>query len=61
MAHAREALALASERYKFSLGSILDLVAAIAFMTSSEVGLAEARYEYQASQVALNYAVGEQP
>jgi len=61
VAHAREALALASERYKFSLGSILDLVAAIAFMTSSEVGLAEARYEYQASQVALNYAVGEQP
>ena len=61
VAHAREALTLASERYKVSLGSILDLVAAIAFMTSSEVGLAEARYEYQASQVALHYAVGIQP
>ena len=59
--HAREALALASERYKFSLGSILDLIAASALMTSAEVGLAEARYEYQASQVALSYAVGEQP
>ncbi|HTL63307.1 MAG TPA: TolC family protein [Nitrospira sp.] len=61
VAHAREALNLASERYKVSLGSILDLVAAIAFMTASEVGLAEARYEYQASRVALNYAVGAQP
>ncbi|HKT33402.1 MAG TPA: TolC family protein [Nitrospira sp.] len=59
--HAREALALASERYKFSLGSILDLIAATAFMTSAEVGLAEAHYEYQASQVALQYAVGNQP
>jgi outer membrane protein TolC len=61
VAHAREALSLATERYKVSLGSILDLVAAIAFTTSSEVGLAEARYEFMASQVALNYAVGAQP
>ena len=59
--HAREALTLATERYKVSLGSILDLVAAMAFMTTSDVGLAEARYEYQASQVALQYAVGAQP
>ena len=58
--HAREALALASERYKFSLGSMLDVIAATAFMTSAEVGLAEARYEYQASQVALMYASGGQ-
>jgi len=56
--HAREALALASERYKFSLGSLLDVIAATAFMTAAEVGLAEARYEYQASQVALMYASG---
>ncbi|HEU4686473.1 MAG TPA: TolC family protein [Nitrospira sp.] len=61
VAHAREALALADERYKFSLGSILDLITATAFLTSAEVGLAEARYEYVASQVALNYATGEQP
>ena len=59
--HAREALALATERYRSSLGSILDVIASTALLTSAEVGLAEARYEYQASQVALNYAVGEQP
>jgi outer membrane protein len=61
VAHAREAFDLASERYKFSLGSILDLITAAAFLTSAQVGLAEARYEYQASQVALNYAIGGQP
>jgi outer membrane protein TolC len=59
--HAREALALARERYKNALGSILDVMTATAFLTSAEVGLAEARYEYQGSQVALNYAIGGRP
>jgi outer membrane protein TolC len=58
LSHAREALALANERYKFSLGSILDVMTATALFTSAEVGLAEARYEYEAGQVALTYAVG---
>jgi len=60
VSHAREALALASERYKRALGSILDVITATAFLTSAEVGLAEARYEYEASQFALNYATGAQ-
>ena len=59
--HAREAVALASQRYKYALGSILDLMTATAFVTSAEVGLVESRYEYQASQVALGYATGAQP
>lgn len=58
VATAREALTLARERYKAALGSILDVVTATADLLSAEVGLAESRYEYQASEAALSYATG---
>jgi outer membrane protein len=56
--HAREAMTLAQERYKASLGSILDVVTATADLLSAEVGLAESQYDYQASETALSYATG---
>ncbi len=58
IAHAREALALAQERYKVGLGSILDVVAATADLLSAEVGLATAQYDFLASDAALAYATG---
>ncbi|TKB70473.1 MAG: TolC family protein [Nitrospira sp.] len=58
VAHAREALTLARERYKVGLGSILDVTTAAADLLSAEVGLAESQYEYQASEAALAYATG---
>jgi outer membrane protein TolC len=58
VAHAREALTLARERYKASLGSILDVTTATTDLLSAEVGLADAQYEYRASEAALAYATG---
>lgn len=58
VAHAREALVLAQERYKASLGSILDVVTAMADLRSAEVDLATAQYEVLASDAALAYATG---
>ncbi|WP_455388521.1 TolC family protein [Petrachloros mirabilis] len=58
VAHAREALTLASERYKAGLGSILDVVTATSDLLSAEVGLAEAQYDYRASDAALVYSTG---
>ncbi|HJU06719.1 MAG TPA: TolC family protein [Nitrospiraceae bacterium] len=58
VAHAREAFALARERYKAGLGSILDVTTATADLLSAEVGVAEARYDYRASDAALAYATG---
>ena len=58
VAHAREALTLARERYKASLGSILDVTTATTDLLSAEVELAEAQYEYRASEAALAYATG---
>lgn len=58
VAHAREALALAQERYKVGLGSILDVVTATADLLSAEVGLATAQYDFLASDAALAYATG---
>lgn len=58
VAHAREALTLARERYKASLGSILDVTTATTDLLSAEVGLAEAQYDYRASEAALAYATG---
>ena len=56
--HAREALTLASERYKVGLGSILDVTTATTDLLSAEIGLAEAQYEYRASEAALAFATG---
>ena len=58
VAHAREALTLARERYKANLGSILDVTTAATDLLSAEVGLAEAQYDYRASEAALAYATG---
>jgi outer membrane protein len=58
VAHAREALTLARERYKASLGSILDVTTATTGLLGAEVGLAEAQYGYRASEAALAYATG---
>jgi outer membrane protein len=58
VAHAREALTLARERYKAGLGSILDVTTATTDLLSAEVGLAEAQYDYRASEAALAYATG---
>lgn len=58
VAQAREALTLARERYKASLGSILDVTTATTDLLSAEVGLAEAQYDYRASAAALAFATG---
>lgn len=58
VAHSREALTLARERYKASLGSILDVTTATTDLLSAEVGLADAQYDYRASEAALAYATG---
>lgn len=58
VAHAREALTLARERYKASLGSILDVTTATTDLLSAEVGLAESQYDYRASEAALAFATG---
>jgi outer membrane protein len=58
VAFAREALTLARERYKTGLGSILDVTTATADLLSAEVQLADAQYEYRASDAALAFATG---
>lgn len=58
VAHAREALTLARERYKAGLASILDVTTATAQLLRAETGLAEAQYSYLASDSALAYATG---
>jgi len=58
VAFAREALTLARERYKAGLGSILDVTTATAGLLSAEVELADAQYEYRASDAALAFATG---
>lgn len=58
VAHSREALTLARERYKAGLGSILDVTTAATDLLGAEVGLADARYDYRASDAALSYATG---
>jgi outer membrane protein len=58
VAHAREALALARERYKAGLASILDVTTATADLLAAETGLAEAQYSYLAGDSALAYATG---
>lgn len=58
VAYAREALTLARERYKAGLGSILDVTTSTTDLLSAEVGLADAQYDYRASEAALAYATG---
>lgn len=58
VAHAREALTLARERYKANLGSILDVTTATMDVLNAEVSLAESQYNYQLSEAAVAYAAG---
>lgn len=58
VAHARDALMLARERYKASLASILDVTSAATDLLTAETGLAEAQYGYLAGNSALAYATG---
>ena len=60
VAHAREALTLARERYKAGLGSILDVTTATAGLLGAQVGLADAQYDYRGSDAALAYASGSE-
>jgi outer membrane protein len=56
--YAREALALAQERYKLGLGPILEVVRATAAVFEAESRLAEARYLYKIGEVVVGYATG---
>ncbi|HET6674520.1 MAG TPA: TolC family protein [Nitrospiraceae bacterium] len=60
VAHAREALTLARERYKAGLGSILEVTTATANLLAAETGLADSQYDYRASQAALGFATGKE-
>jgi outer membrane protein len=60
VAHAREAMSLAQERYKANLASILDVTTATTNLLNAEGSEAEAHYTYQTSDVALGYAIGNE-
>ncbi len=55
----KEALKLATGRYKNGLGSILDLTNAQTIYTSAEVSLAQAIYSYQINYAKLQKSLGE--
>jgi len=58
VAQSRDALTLARERYKNSLGSILEVTTATMNLLHAEVGLAESQYNYRLSEAAVAYATG---
>ena len=58
VAQSRDALTLARERYKNSLGSTLDVTTATMNLLQAEVGLAESQYNYRLSEAAVAYAAG---
>ena len=55
---ARGALSLAEERYRLGLSSIVEVTSAAVAATAAEVRLADAQYQFKASEVALDYAIG---
>jgi len=55
---ARNASTLAKERYRMGLSSIVDVTTALTDLLFAEVQLSEAQYAFQASTLALEYAVG---
>jgi outer membrane protein len=57
---AKEALQLASERYRLGLGPILEVVRATAAQFEAESRLAEARYIYKTSEAVIAYATGQE-
>ncbi|TAJ07341.1 MAG: TolC family protein [Nitrospirae bacterium] len=58
VATARNALALAGERYRLGLASIVDLTTATTSLISAEVQLADTNYALQASAAAVAFATG---
>jgi len=58
VAASQEALALAKERYRLGLSSIIDVTTATTALVAAEVRLADTHYAYKASAVAVSYATG---
>ncbi len=58
VATARNALALAGERYRLGLASIVDLTTATTSLIAAEVQLADTTYALRASAAAVAYATG---
>jgi outer membrane protein len=58
LAHAGEALDLATSRYSLGLSSIVELTQAQLNKTQAEIAQASARYDYQARMSALRYQTG---
>lgn len=56
---ARSALALAKERYRMGLASIVDVTTATTALLLAEVRLSEARYAVQAGSAAVAFATGQ--
>jgi outer membrane protein TolC len=59
VAYAREALMLAEQRYRLGLSPILDIVRSTTALFEAESRLAEARFIYKTSEVAVVYATGQ--
>ncbi|TAL11094.1 MAG: TolC family protein [Nitrospirae bacterium] len=55
---AREALSLASQRYKLGLSSIVEVTQSEVAVTSAETRLAETQYNAKIAEARLRYAVG---
>ncbi len=58
LAHASEALDLASSRYNLGLSSIVELTQAQLNQTQAEIAQASARYDFQARMAVLRYQTG---
>ena len=56
---ANNAMELAQARYKVGLSGIVDLTQAQLAQTESEIGLANARYEYQTALAVVRYQTGQ--
>jgi len=57
---AKEAMKLASERYRLGLSPIVEVVRATAALFEAESRLAEARYIYKTSESVVAYATGQE-
>ncbi|HEY6083961.1 MAG TPA: TolC family protein [Nitrospira sp.] len=60
VALAKEALRLATERYRLGLSPIVEVVRATSTLFESESRLAEARYIFKTSELVISYATGQE-
>jgi outer membrane protein len=58
IAQARQALRLAQARYRFQIGSFVELTSAEAAASSAEAQYAQAQYRYKIAEHLLNYVAG---